>query len=372
MRLLDRYLLRELAGPLVFCFGLFFTLWVAFDLFSELGRLQENLRGADEFLLYYLFRLPELLQVAVPIGLLLGLLYALTTHARHHELTAIRAAGVSLWRLALPYLAVGFVFTLGMFAVNELWEPRGSAAAQELLRRRVEKKKAEAAPPAFQRIPFRNDREGRFWMLDYNQATHEMRNVQVDTMLADGSRRVFAADRGVRSNGVWLFFNARQHMEVPGNVFPVNRVITNCIAMPEFTETPEQIKSEINIKGRLDSWQGDRADWPLTEIINYLRLHPKLQGEVRAKLYTKLHGRLAAPWTCLVVVLIALPFGAATGRRNVFVGVASGIFICFAYFILMQLGLALGAGGKVPPWLAAWLPNLFFAGTSMFFIFRVR
>ena len=58
-----------------------------------------------------------------------------------------------------------------------------------------------------------------------------------------------------------------------------------------------------------------------------------------------------------MVVLIALPFGAASGRHNVFVGVASGIFICFGYFIFLQLGLALGAGGQLPPWLAAWLPK---------------
>jgi len=69
---------------------------------------------------------------------------------------------------------------------------------------------------------------------------------------------------------------------------------------------------------------------------------------------------LAAPWTCLVVVLIALPFGAASGRRNVFVGVASSILICFIYFVLQQLGLALGSGGYAPPWLAAWFPNLAF------------
>jgi len=87
---------------------------------------------------------------------------------------------------------------------------------------------------------------------------------------------------------------------------------------------------------------------------------------------TKLHGRLAAPWTCLVVVLIALPFGAASGRRNVFVGVASSILICFTYFVLQQLSLALGSGGHVPPWAAAWSPNAAFGLTGLFLTARVR
>ena len=91
-----------------------------------------------------------------------------------------------------------------------------------------------------------------------------------------------------------------------------------------------------------------------------------------AMLDTKLHGRLAAPWTCLVVVLIALPFGAMPGRRNVFVGVASSIVICFVYFVLMQLSLAFGTRHLVPPWLAAWAPNLLFAGAGIWLTWKIR
>jgi lipopolysaccharide export system permease protein len=71
-------------------------------------------------------------------------------------------------------------------------------------------------------------------------------------------------------------------------------------------------------------------------------------------------------------VLIALPFGAPSGRRNVFVGVAGSIFICFAYFVLQQVSLALGTGGYLPPWLAAWLPNALFATGAILLIRRVR
>ena len=73
-------------------------------------------------------------------------------------------------------------------------------------------------------------------------------------------------------------------------------------------------------------------------------------------------------------MLIAIPFAAASGRRNVFVGVAGSIFICFAYFILLRLGLVLGAGagGYVPPWLAAWFPNISFGLAGLWLTARVR
>jgi lipopolysaccharide export system permease protein len=72
------------------------------------------------------------------------------------------------------------------------------------------------------------------------------------------------------------------------------------------------------------------------------------------------------------VVLIAIPFGAASGRRNLFFGVAGSIFICFGFFVVQQFGLAFGSGGYLPAWLAAWLPNLVFAGMGLCLTARVR
>jgi lipopolysaccharide export system permease protein len=107
-------------------------------------------------------------------------------------------------------------------------------------------------------------------------------------------------------------------------------------------------------------------------ILDYLRLHPKLDERRSDILRTLLHSRLAAPWMCVVVVLIAVPFGARSGRRNVFVGVASSIFVCFAFLVLKDFSLALGSGGYVPPWMAAWTPNVFFAAMGAVLMWRVR
>src|SRR6266403_1633929 len=137
MRLLDRYRLRELLIPLGYCLGGFLVFWIAFDLFSDLGAFQREKLKPLEIGEYYLALLPKLLQdIVAPAALLLALLYALTNHARHHELTAIRAAGMSVWRLSVPYLAVGLIFSFGLFGVSEFWLPDGAAMAEEILSRR--------------------------------------------------------------------------------------------------------------------------------------------------------------------------------------------------------------------------------------------
>ncbi len=376
MRLLDRYLLRELLTPFGYCLGGFLVFWISFDLFIELNDLQENKLHVGDIIEYYAVKSPEFLVEVLPIALLLALLYTLTNLARHHEITAIRAAGLSLWRLSAPYFGVGFLASAALFTINELLVPDSAERAEQIMNRRVAGRQSVSDPNIVRDLGFSNTRDGRTWYARiYHLRTAEMEHLQVNWTLPDGSRRQWFADRAVRSNGVWVLHNVREFREAAGaRAEPVPGMQTNRLAVPELTESPEEIESEIKISRRLarSIRKARSADLPISEILDYLRFHPDPLEADRSWLYTKLHGRLAAPWTCLVVVLIAIPFGAASGRRNIFVGVASSIFICFGFFVLLQLGLALGAGGKLPAWLGAWLPNLVFGTAGLWMTARAR
>jgi lipopolysaccharide export system permease protein len=374
MRLLDRYLLRELLIPLSYCLGGFLVFWIAFDLFSEMGAFQQDKLKPLEIAEYYIILTPKLLQeIVMPAALLLALLYALTNHARHQELTAMRAAGVSLWRLCVPYLAVGISCSAFLFLLNEEWLPDSAERAERI-------RKQHTAAPTGSRdrqwqldLNFRNDGDDRFWRIRaYNIGTGEMIEPHVEWRLPDGSHRQMLAERGIRSNGVWTFFNVHESVPDPSPDSSKVWEQTNVLAMAEFSETPEQIKSEIKISQLSSIKAAKRPQLSIAEIFDYKRLHPRLRPADRALLDTQLHARLAAPWTCLVVVLIAIPFGAPSGRRNVFAGVAASIFICFTYFILQRFSLALGTGGKLPAEIAAWLPNALFGGAGIWLTARVH
>lgn len=369
MRLLDRYLLRELLVPLAYCLGGFLIFWIAFDLFTAVDEFQERNLTVLDVLEFYMVKTPEMLSVVLPVALLLGLLYALTNHARCNELTAIRAAGTSLWRLSLPYLAVGFLFSAAVFAANEWWAPQSAARLERILNRRL---KHEPAERQWQRdLYFRNDPEQRHWRVAYYRFNPLVfSNLNVQWYFPNGGKRDIYADSGVYSNGVWVFSNVQNWTYATTNAMP-DRVISDMERFT-FSESPELIRSEIKINNLSTKEAVKRPQLSIHELREYFRLHPHLTGKQAALLYTQFHGRLAEPWTCLVVVLIALPFGAPSGRRNVFVGVAASIFICFAFYILRGLGLTLGTGGQLPAWLAAWLPNIVVALTGIVLTCRVR
>lgn len=370
MRLHDRYLFRELLTPLGYTLGGFLVFWLSFFFFTRLEEIREaKLRGLES-LEYCLASLPEFFLLVLPVLLLLALLYALTHHARHNEITALRAAGVSLWRLCAPYFAVGLVATVFYFALNELAVPACQRWTADLLTRHVSNDQAPLIKTHFTKVGYRNDRDQRWWYMgEYDTDTATMSQVDVTWKLPDGTQRQIRAERADRINGTWVFTNFTQLVQHGVHYAPMP-TLTNLLAMPEFTETPRQFKLEARFSDANGLLSSRSADIPLADLWPYLR--QKSDKKDLDRLLTKFHGRLAAPWTCFIVVLIAIPFGAPSGRRNLFFGVAGSIFICFTYFVLQVVCLAFGLNGFLPGWVAAWLPNLIFAAAGIFLTWRVR
>lgn len=368
MRLLDRYLLREFMVPLTYCLTGFLIFWVSFDVFSFLDQFKGKTFG--QVLTYYSLLLPELLSTVLPVALLLALLFALTKHSRSHELVAIRASGVSLWRLSMPYFLVGIAFSLLLFSINNWIFPRSAAAASDYLKGLG---RAKEEDQRHQGLFLINEKTIRRWQIGYyDAATHEMfKPIVVEWRRSDGVLRQVFADYGVYTNQHWKFSNtvhfSYQNLE---DVPPAVRELW--LEEPEVNDPPEVFDHEIRFRSHDRRQLGRSLVLTLPEIFEYLEFRPHPEKADRAIIFTQLHGRLAAPWTCLVVVFIALPFGVQLGRTNPAAGVAAGLVLCFGFFVLSKFGMALGSGGRVPPWLGAWLPNLVFTALGIFLIRRHR
>ena len=370
MRLLDRFLLRELAIPLAYCLAGCLIFWISFNLLHDIDDFQQDHLLAIDIIEVYWVRMPDLLVIVLPVGFLLALLYALANHSRHHELTAMRSAGISLWRICVPYLTMGFLLSAALFWISESFAPNSEDHERRIRARRMPE---GSESELIQGLNFRNARDNRIWTIGaYNPDTFEMTRPQVDWRLSDGSSRTLIARAAIRTNNVWHFSNVQFFSYPPGRS-ETNMVAfrTNSMVMPEFSETPSDIRVQIKFSRLNAVVASKRAHLSLGEI-DYIKKHLELNPRDRAMLETQRHARLAQPWTCLIVALIAIPFGAAPGRRNVFIGVALSIFICFAYMILQPLGLALGNGQFIPPAVGAWFPNALFGATGIWLTNRVK
>jgi len=375
VRLLDRYLLRELMVPLIITLTSFVLLFLISDIVSNMREFHRHHLQFHDVVEYYFYKVPKILSEGlVPIGLMLATMYALANHTRHNEITAIRSAGISLWRILSPYLCVGGLFSLGLFWLNEYGLPDADQKMDQIYRRYSDEE-AESTGDQVRKIQFVNERDNREWIIEvFDMSAQSLTNVTVNWKQPDGRIKLVQADSATWENNAWTFKNANIKLLDPADRTknPNQGAPSPSVRMAEFYETPEQIWSEFSVSQLSTRTATKRAVVSLATLMDYFALHPDLSGPKRSLLLTQFHARIAIPWTCLVVMLIAIPFAVPSGRRNVFFGVTAGLSLCFVFFILQRFGLAMGTGGHLPPWLAAWLPNILFSLLGITLISRVR
>jgi lipopolysaccharide export system permease protein len=349
MRLLDRYLIREWLFPFLICLIGFMVLWIAFDLIEELDEFAGL--GVAEIARYYCVTLPGNFFVVVPVALLLSLMYSINQHSRHHEFIAIRNAGVGMFRMSAPYLLVGLLLSAGMYWSNEKWLPSGLRQGEIIKSTRAEGGENALGPEWISDVKFRNDEARRSWQIpNFNRTTGEMRGAGNNPIIIswkwddEQPERVIMAERGTWENADWTFQQVRDYKPTEG--FPEAHPITfhQTLQFEEFNETPRQIEGELKIAPLFDKRAHKRWSVSLAEIDSYRRIHPNIAPQKKTILNAQYQARLAEPLTCFIVVLIAIPFAAPSGRRNAAAGVATGILVCLAFFIVQQLSMALGIG----------------------------
>ncbi|HUZ06298.1 MAG TPA: LptF/LptG family permease [Candidatus Paceibacterota bacterium] len=237
---MDRYLFRELLAPLAYCLGGLVLLGNCFTLFAELEKLQENKLHFSDLLEYSVAATPEFLVMVLPVTLLLALLYTLIHLSRSNEITAMRAAGISLWRVSAPYFAVGVAASAALFAMNEFLVPRSTEWGEHILNRYVQKPGDAEALKNFQGFASAHRR----WQFgEYRPKTAEMINPIVFWNSPDGSIMQLHADLAVWTNRVWTFFNVSEYSQAGGQSPLVPSLRTNELAMPGFDETPALFNS---------------------------------------------------------------------------------------------------------------------------------
>jgi lipopolysaccharide export LptBFGC system permease protein LptF len=86
----------------------------------------------------------------------------------------------------------------------------------------------------------------------------------------------------------------------------------------------------------------------------------------------ELQRKIAFPFVTIVMTLLAVPFAVTTGRRGALYGVGVAIVLAIGYWLMVSVCAAMGAGGLLPPLLAAWTPNILFAAAAAYLMLTVR
>ncbi len=367
MKLVDKYLLRSYLVPLAYCLVTFTMLYVIFDLFYYLQDFLEAKTPVRHIVLYYLFNIPPNIVYIVPVSLLLAALYTLSQLTKTNELIAMRACGLSIYRLMAPFIGVALGATLSVALMNELLGPRLAYWCEQFIR--MQEKDRPISVHIAYNLPYKNAAAGRTWMIgELDTRKLEMSNVLVTQQRPDGSDEYKIHTRHAKwLDGRWWFSEVSiQQYRLDGVPAGPPKMELHR-EMFEFDEEPRHFIAEIK-----DPLQNPQF-FSSHELYDYIRTHSPMSPAYRAILDTEIHRKLAMPLMCLIVTLLGIPFGAAQhGRKGAFMAIVFAICLFFAFYVVSNVGIALGKKQVIAPWLAGWLPNLLFFTLGAGMVYRMR
>jgi LPS export ABC transporter permease LptG len=350
--ILDRYVA---AGFL----RIFFTslmvvtlLYVTVDFFERIGTLLDT--GATLFSIarYFFYKAPLLISRVVGFATLFSTLFCLGTLARSRELTAIRASGITVQRIALPLLILSMIICGCTFIWNETLVPAFTHSAQNIYKTEIKNKQQQSLLGTHD-IWIRG--EGSFINVDYfDTRSATLENITVFLLNRDFSLRgLVEIPRAQWTKDGWTAAAATEwYLLADGTM---TRRETKA-ALP-ISETPEDLKLLAR----------DVEEFTFFDLQKQIA-DMKSKGIDTTYYEVDLQTKLALPFISPLMVLLAIPFALKrqlSGGLSLSFGVA--MIIGFGYWVLAAFCVSLGHSGAMPSWLSAWTPNAIFALIGLFF-----
>lgn len=365
MRVLDRYLIRELIVPIILCSVTLVFLVLIADLFDNLDSLLKHETPLHHVFRYYLMFTPFAFTQTLPWATLLGTLFLLVNFNFHNEIIAMKIAGLEITTIVRPILFLGFLIGIANFLVSDQLVPQTFRAALELRELHIEKNRTREDGKTYSNVTYYG--EGN--QLHYYRYFDDGKNQVEDAILlwldlsTRRSQRKMVAKKGTwQKEGGWLFENVTEYeMDPSGHVLGEPRSFVTKI-YEDVRVTPEDLRYAST-----ESVYLSRRE--LKRYIEKLRENGiKAIGES-----VEHHYRLASAWHSLVMMLIAIPLLSPTRSKRI---IAFNVLVClgivFVFHVTGALSLALGKTGRLPPFLAAWLNTFLFSGGAVYFLERAN
>ena len=362
MSIITRYLLRQFVGPLFVCLVTFNGVFILFDLFGQLSRFIEADLPFDKVLLYYAGVICMYSHWFLPASCMLATLYSMWQLSHHNELTAMRASGISFHRLTFPFFFVALIVGILDWSTAEYLTP-GLAAWSDKMK--SSQFKAADHERTENLLFVTENRRWRFASVDTSDEAgfaNAQTNVVITQEIDESQSSVISADSARYADGIWWLSNPTfTALTSNGDFIPENNAgiagdkagkknVPSFFPFPEFTETPH------------DMLLANR-EWMYLGSTDMFRILRKTGGNNEK--WVDFWYSLAAPWTCIVITLFAIPAGITGARQSIFRGIALTFAIFFIFYGVTLSLQFFGQHGYLPAFLAAWLPNLAFLAIGL-------
>jgi LPS export ABC transporter permease LptG len=362
-RLLDAYVVREFFGMFLLVLASFVMLMLVFTFFELIGDIVRN-HIALATVGDYLFNLaPSMVYTITPLAVLIAALVTFGVLNRNSEIVAMKATGISLYRLVIPIISISAVLAVCLFLFDDYYLPLANRR-QEALRSTIKGRPPQTFVHPEEKWMFGQSHPGEQGHIFYYQFFDPDNNAFANLSIFEFNPSTFALSRRIFASRVvwdertetWHFHNGWVK-DVDGINREYNEFANTSFA--EIHEDPDYFKKE--------NWQSQEMNFG--QLDRYIR-DLRQSGFDTMRLRVALWQKLAYPLISVVMSVLAIPFALSMGRRGSLTGIAVAISVALAYWAVNGLSVALGNVNYLPAALAAWSPDVLFGLTGGYLLLR--
>ena len=359
MRRLTAYLLRYNLRLLLLCVAAFVGIYLLIDFFEKVDDFISHQAGSGDYLSYIVNSVPQILVQVLPLGVLTATVLTLGGLGRTNEITAMRACGVSLWKIIRPLMVLAFFCSLLILLLNELAAPHATRKLNELLEFKLKGK--EEIQVISNELWYRSEDK------IINIATVDLGDQTLNGLVIftfDRNQKIVRrtdADQAVYRTGEWFAEKVTVREFDPANGALVKQTEKQQEPL-DIGRAPEDFTSRSGVNAELNFLE-------LATFVDKL----ESEGYNATRQRVDMHNRLATPFTCLIMGFLGVPFALQKGRNsNIALGIGLSLAVGVGYFIVQSLLTALGYSGALPPVVSAWAANLLFLGLGIWLLLNTR
>lgn len=305
--------------------------------------------------LYFVSSLPLFFVRVAPIAILMAAFMTIGSLSRTGEITAMRAGGLSLVKIAKPLIIITLIISVGIVLIQEMVLPVSARTMKDIWNIQI---KGEKGPQSVRDNVWYRSGDRMIYIkqaLPQDGQLHDITIFKLDEQFNIIKRS--DADHAEYLNEKWQFNNAVVRTFNPATGEVTDRTINKTATLP-FKKTPDDFK-------HVEATLGELTFLDLYRKIDRLQA----EGYNAVRQQVDMHTHIAAPFACLVMVLLGIPFALHRGRSaSLASGIVVSVLIGVTYFILNSVSTVFGYSGILPPLIATWAGNLIFALIGIWFI----
>ncbi len=362
---IDKYVLVSFLKVLVMAMLGGVSIYVIADLTDKIDDITENAIDAATVMTYYKYKTFAIVYQIAPIIILIATLITFALLSRSNEITAIKALGISLYRVTVPVLIAATLFAGLAGVLQSEVLPASNLRVAELEAIIKNQTSAQASVRRSDRQWLATQDNVLYNYLSYRPDRQLLYRLQIfrfgdDYRLTD---RMLFETATYAGDGWWLVQNGWRRAfdgSETGEFLAV--------------DTPRRIRLQLTPEAIL----GEGALESMPDGMNYSDLQAFIENLQNAgrrntgALEVGLHNKIAYPAMSLVLALVALPFSFRLGRKGALYGIGMSLLLGIAFFIVLATFTALGENNILPPLIAVWSPGAIFAVFSLYLFLGVR